>query len=275
MVAQRRGPVAGGIPLLDDTEESVVGTSLHQRAISTLADMLEELRRTHKHTWDVGRNLGFRGFPQPHGEPYAPKPDVVVHPRALPTGLTEVTLAAYGPPHLVVEIASRTTVGNDVGAKALSYALGGVAEYLVADIGGEGLLGGQLVVAWRLSPEGGGTLTPWLPEADGRWHSAWGFALGVQGLLVRVYTPEGVAVSTGHEHSVLRQQAEVALREEARRRQEAERREYEEALRRQEAEAAQAQAERREQEAERLRQQAEGRAAALEVELRRLRGETP
>jgi len=275
MVAQRRGPVAGGIPLLDDTEESVVGTSLHQRAISTLADMLEELRRTHKHTWDVGRNLGFRGFPQPHGEPYAPKPDVVVHPRALPTGLTEVTLAAYGPPHLVVEIASRTTVGNDVGAKALSYALGGVAEYLVADIGGEGLLGGQLVVAWRLSPEGGGTLTPWLPEADGRWHSAWGFALGVQGLLVRVYTPDGVAVSTGHEHSVLRQQAEVALREEARRRQEAERREYEEALRRQEAEAAQAQAERREQEAERLRQQAEGRAAALEVELRRLRGETP
>ncbi len=137
MVAQRRGPVAGGTLLLDDTEESVVGTPLHQKAISTLADMLEELRRTHKHTWDVGRNLGFRGFPQPHGEPYAPKPDVVVHPRALPTGLTEVTLAAYGPPHLVVEIASRTTVGNDVGAKARSYALGGVAEYLVADIGGK------------------------------------------------------------------------------------------------------------------------------------------
>ena len=96
------------------------------------------------------------------------------------------------------------------------------------------------MVAWRLSPEGGGTLTPWLPEVDGRWHSAWGFALGVQGLLVRVYTPEGVAVSTGHEHSLLRQQAEAALREEARRRQEAEQ-----------------------------------RAAALEAELRRLRGETP
>jgi len=274
MVAQRRGPVAGATPLLDDTEESVVGTPLHQKAISTLADMLEELRDTTGHTWDVGRNLGFRGFPQPHGEPYAPKPDVVVHPRALPTGLTEVTLAAYGPPHLVVEIASRTTVGNDVGAKALSYALGGVAEYLVADIGGEGLLGGDRVVAWRLSPENEGTLTPWLPEADGRWHSAWGVALGVQGLLVRVYTPEGVAVSTGHEHSVLRQQAEAALREEARRRQEAERREYEEALRRQEAEAAQAQAEHQRQEAERLRQEAEGRAAALEVELRRLRDMT-
>jgi len=281
--------VAGWTPLLDDTEESVVGTSLHQKAISTLADMLEELRDTIGYTWDVGRNLGFRGFPQPNGLPYAPKPDVVVHPRALPTEGTEVTLAAYGPPHLVVEIASRTTVGNDVGDKALSYALGGVAEYLVADIGGEGLLGGERVVAWRLRPEGGGTLTPWLPEADGRWHSAWGFALGVQGLLVRVYTPEGVAVSTGHEHSLLRQEAE-------RLRQEAERREHEEMQRRQQAEVAQAQAERREheearlrqqaerreqqaeearQEEARLRQQAEQRAAALEAELRRLRGETP
>ena len=65
MVAQRRGPVAGGTLLLDDTEESVVGTPLHQKAISTLADMLEELRGAHKHTWDVGRNLGFRGFPSP------------------------------------------------------------------------------------------------------------------------------------------------------------------------------------------------------------------
>ncbi len=218
--------------------------------------------------------------------PCAPKPKP---PHALPTGSTEVTLAAYGPPHLVVEIASRTTVGNDVGAKALSYALGGVAEYLVADVSGEGLLGGERVVAWRLRPEGGGTLTPWLPEADGRWHSAWGFALGVQGLLVRVYTPEGVAVSTGHEHSLRRQEAE-------RLRQEAERREHEEELRRQQAEAAQAQAERREheealrrqqaerreqqaeearQEEARRRQQAEQRATALEAELRRLRGETP
>ncbi len=246
MVAQRRGPVAGATPLLDDTEESVVGTSLHQIAISALADALVELRGAHKHTWDVGRNLGFRGFPQPNGPRYAPKPDVVVHPRALPTGLTEVHLNDYGPPHLVVEIASRTTVDNDVEAKALSYALGGVAEYLVADVSGEGLLGGQLVVAWRLSPEGGGTLTPWLPEADGRWHSVWGFALAVREQL----------------------EAEAALREEARQRRQAEAAHQQEALLRQ-------QAERREREEALRRQQAEQRAANLEAELRQLRGETP
>jgi len=56
-------------------------------------------------------------------------------------------LATYGPPHLVVEIASRTTVGNDVGDKATSYAQGDVAKYLVTDVSGEGLLGGELVVA--------------------------------------------------------------------------------------------------------------------------------
>ncbi len=275
MVAQRRGPVAGRTPLRDDTEESVVGTPLHQIAISALADALTELRRARGYTWDVGRNLGFRGFPQPNGLPYAPKPDVVVHPRALPTGLTEVTLAAYGPPHLVVEIASRTTVENDMGTKATSYALGGVAEYLVADVSGEGLLGGELVVAWRLSPEGGGTLTPWLPETDGRWHSVWGFALDVREQLVRVYTPEGAAVSTGYEHQLLQEEAEAALLE-------AEAALLEEARQRLQAEAAQAQAEAARQDAERRereealrRQQAEQRAAALEAELRQLRGETP
>ena len=268
MVAQRRGPVAGATPLLDDTEESVVGTSLHQIAISALADALVELRGAHKHTWDVGRNLGFRGFPQPNGPRYAPKPDVVVHPRALPTGLTEVHLNDYGPPHLVVEIASRTTVDNDVEAKALSYALGGVAEYLVADVSGEGLLGGQLVVAWRLRPEGGGTRVPWLPETDGRWHSVWGFALAVREQLVRVYTPEGTLVSTGPEHQLLQEEAEAALREEARQRRQAEAAHQQEALLRQ-------QAERREREEALRRQQAEQRAAKLEAELRQLRGETP
>ncbi len=268
MVAQRRGPVAGRTPLRDDTEESVVGTPLHQIAISALADALTELCRARGYTWNVGRNMGFRGFPQPTGLPYAPKPDVVVHPRALPTGGTEVHLNDYGPPHLVVEIASRTTVDNDMGDKALSYALGGVAEYLVADVSGEGLLGGQLVVAWRLRPEGGGTLTPWLPEADGRWHSAWGFALDVREQLVRVYTPAGAAVSTGPEHQLLQEEAEAALREEARLRRQAEAAHQQEALLRQ-------QAERREREEALRRQQAEQRAAALEAELRRLRGETP
>jgi len=275
MVAQRRGPVAGRTPLHDDTEESVVGTPLHQIAISALADTLTELRRSRGYTWNVGRNMGFRGFPQPNSLPYAPKPDVVVHPRALPTGGTEVHLNDYGPPHLVVEIASRTTVDNDMGDKALSYALGGVAEYLVADVSGEGLLGGELVVAWRLRPEGGGTRVPWLPEADGRWHSAWGFALDVREQLVRVYTPEGTLVSTGPEHQLLQEEAEAALLK-------AEAALLEDARQRLQAEAAQAQAEaalleaeRREREEALRRQQAEQRAAALEAELRRLGGELP
>src|SRR5579871_5101289 len=120
--------------LPDDTEESVVGTPLHQKAISTLADLPENLRDDAGASWDVGRQLGVRGFRRRDGTIYTPIPDVQVHPRRLPKDQTEISLAAYGPPHLVVEVASPSTVEEDIGEKALTYARGGVQEYIVFDV---------------------------------------------------------------------------------------------------------------------------------------------
>jgi Uma2 family endonuclease len=187
MVARHRSPATTEWTWLpDDTEESVLGTLLHQKAISALADMLEDLRDDEDATWDVGRNLGITGFQRRDGTAYAPMPDVFVHPRRLPVNVTEISLTEFGPPPLVVEVASPSTVDADIGEKAATYARGGVREYLVFDVGGTLLEEGP-VAAWRLRPEEGGTLEPWLPEADGRWHTAYGFSLAPEGALLRVY----------------------------------------------------------------------------------------
>src|SRR5947209_6557578 len=161
--------------LPDDTEESVVGTQWHQEAISRLKEMLLLLRDRTGAPWDTAANLGIRGFLRRDGSVYTPMPDVCVYERRLPRDVAEISLAEYGPPALVVEVASPSTWEGDVGEKAATYARGGVPAYLIFDV--SGALLAQPVLAWHLRPEGGGTLVPWAPEADGRWHTDLGVAL--------------------------------------------------------------------------------------------------
>jgi Uma2 family endonuclease len=235
-----------------------VGTDLHQKAISTLADMLESLRDEEGTTWGVGRNLGIAGFRRRDGTAYAPKPDVCVYFTPLPANETELSLAECGPPVLVVEVASPTTVDADVGEKAATYARGGVQEYLVFDVSGALLGAAGPVWARRLRPEGGGTLEPWLPEGDGRWHSQCGAVLAAEGALLRVYSARGVAQAT------LREERQSRRAEEQRRLAAEEARQQEHAQRLAPEEARQREEERR--------LAAEERLVALEEELRRLRG---
>jgi len=48
--------------LPDDTEESVMGTMLHQIAIRTLSEMLEVLREEQGVPWSVVSQVTIRGF---------------------------------------------------------------------------------------------------------------------------------------------------------------------------------------------------------------------
>src|SRR5262249_39049673 len=158
-------------------------------------------------------------------------------------------------PILVVEVASPTTWEDDLGEKAATYARGGVPAYLVFDVSGELLP--RPVLAWHLRPEGGGTLAPWAPEEDGRWHTALGVALAREGRLVRAYDPAGMALPTLAEAEARRREAEARAREEEARRTAAEARARDEEARRKEAEA-------RAQDEEARRMAAEARLAALE-----------
>jgi Uma2 family endonuclease len=179
--------------LPDDTEESIVGTKWHQRAIAGLDEALEHVRREQHEPWDVATNLGCRGFPHPSGRPdYAPKPDVCIHRRTLPPSATEVRLSEYGPPLLIVEVASDSTWTEDVGAKARSYAQGGVADYMVVDVDG-GFLPAP-ILAWHLHRDG--RMVPWEPDAEGQWQTPWGFSLSLEDRIVRVYDAAGRRVPT-------------------------------------------------------------------------------
>jgi Uma2 family endonuclease len=151
-----------------DTEESVVGTQWHQEAIDALATMLVEVGRRHGTRWGIARGIALldTGARYPDGKPYDPKPDVMVLARPLPTGDTAgVSLADVGIPLFVGEVASKSTLGNDMGFKKDVYEFVGVPEYIVFDATGN--LIAPALHAWRLEKE---AYVPWVAD-DGWWRS--------------------------------------------------------------------------------------------------------
>jgi Uma2 family endonuclease len=153
--------------LRSDTEESVVGTQWHQNAISALTDMLEEVARRRGASWGLCNQIALLGLQHEDGTPYNPRPDVMVLAQPLPSGhMSSISLSQAGVPLFIAEIASNSTLGNDVGDKRLAYAAIGVPEYVVFDPDGD-LLPLPLF-GWRLQA---GVYVPWKPEADGSWHS--------------------------------------------------------------------------------------------------------
>lgn len=188
------GPEFDTLP--DDTEETLVGTSLHQGAITALYTSLTLCGPRRGLPWFVGNQLKVVVPRQGSRAPYQPSPDNMVHPTLTSGSRSSLILAADGPPALVIEVASpATAVERDVDLTAPTgkprvYETIGVGEYLVFDPAGT-ILGTQ-VWARRASPRG---FVPWEPEAGGRWASAaLGIAFEPHGLLLRVYDQEGMLV---------------------------------------------------------------------------------
>ncbi len=246
-----RTATADVVWLPDDTEESVVGTSLHQQAIGALFATLEQVRVEQGETWGVGNQMRVEGFTRRDGTLYTPMPDILVHPHPIAPDVPTITLAIDGTPWLIIEVASRSTVAADVGEKGATYARRGVREYLVFDPTAQLLdRRGTQVRAWRLQGTG---FTPWQPAADGRWHST---SIGVS------FQPQGVLLGIYDRHGVFM----PPYSQERRRRLAAERRAAD-------IEQHAADVERRAADVERRAGDAQRRIAELEAELRRLRGE--
>jgi Uma2 family endonuclease len=231
------GPEFDVIP--DDTEETLVGSHAHQGAIVTAVDGLQICARRRDLPWFIGNQI-FLLVPQAGRTiPRRLAPDVCVYRSLAVTDPTSIEVAQHGPPTLALEIASpRTAIGSDINlfdpdGKPQLYAQIGIAEYLVFDP--TGALVREAVWALRRGPDGFG---PWEPEADGRWHSTLGVSFAPQGMLLRVYDHDGRLVPLTTEFDAMLIERERAL-------------------------------------AEQLRRSAEQdqRLAALEAELRRLRGE--
>jgi Uma2 family endonuclease len=176
----------------DDTEETLVGSSLHQGAIDTAFDGLRICAKRRDLPWFVGNQLTLLIRQEGRAASRRIAPDICVYPSLPVTNPTLLSIALHGPPTLALEVASPGTAqDSDVnlyepGGKPQLYSQIGIEEYLVFDPTEEIL--GQAVWAQHRGPEG---VIPWLPEDDGRWHSTLGVSFAPQGTLLRVYDHDG------------------------------------------------------------------------------------
>src|SRR5579862_6975554 len=125
----------------DDTEESVVGTDLHQKTIINLRWGLNEIARTRTTAgqaapWQALSQTIVNGFERPNGTRYRTLPDVFVYRKPIDQERGSVALVTDGPPALIIEVLSDSTYEVDLDlqqGKGYSYARAGVQEYLALD----------------------------------------------------------------------------------------------------------------------------------------------
>jgi hypothetical protein len=232
------GPELDWLP--DDTEESLLGNTVHQSAIVILHTGLDLHKSRLGLPWLVTNKLPLI-IPRHDGGTYQPAPDILVHPTLGDALLDSLAVATQGSPALVMEITSPDTAyQHDLDtlnpqAKPLAYEQAAIPEYLAFDPIGD--LIPEQIRAWHLGPDG--HYTSWLPHPiTGRWHSALGISFAPQGLRLRVYDADGNLIPTVDE-------SERVI---------------------------EAQAHEMENQARRLEAQ-DDQIAALQAELRRLRGE--
>ncbi len=212
--------------LTDDTEEDLVGTDLHQRAIRTLCENLLHVQEKRGAPWHVGMQLTTLMGDVPGKKDWRPSPDVLAHLTAGPGNLSSLDAVALGAPHLVIEVLSESTWAYDLGKKKTAYYHAGVQEYLVFDPTTEYL--GTDVRAWRRAPR---SLVPWRAEANGRWHSrVIDVSLHPQSMLLRVTDRDGQLMPTLGE-AVRLAERERLVAEQERRAAEQERRRADDAVR--------------------------------------------
>ncbi len=201
----------------DDTEESVVGTDLHQMTIMNLRWGINEIARLHtapgaEVPWQALSQTIVLGFARADGSRYKTLPDVFVYRHPIDQSRGSLTVGLDGAPALIIEVLSESTYDVDLGleeGKAYSYAHAGVHEYLALDPTHAYVPEGGR--AWRLEQ---GVYQPWEPDADGRWRSAQiDIAIGLEGAMATVYTREGGRQL--HEGEVGAELAETLIRGQA------------------------------------------------------------
>jgi Uma2 family endonuclease len=230
--------------LPDDTEESLLGAPIHQYVIVAIFTSLRRYARRLGLPWFIG-NQTTLVIPRMNDRPYQPAPDLMIHPTLGYVPESSLHINVAGPPALVIEVASPSTAREhdlntlNPGAKPGVYAEAGILEYLVYDP--TGVMIREWVRAWRMGPEG--RYIAWEQDERGHWVShALGISFALSGPILAAYDANGELIPSDAEMDDLLLARERELIEQA------------EAYRREAAAR-------------------EREVAALQVELRRLRGE--
>ena len=179
----------------DDTEESVLGTDLHQTTIMNVRLGINEAAQIdlppgQPAPWRAFSQMALLGCVRPDGSDYRTYPDIFVYSRPIAATRGSLSVDIDGPPELIIEVLSEATYETDLNlsrGKGYSFAQAGVAEYLTLDITGQYVPEG--IRAWRLT---NGIYRPWEPEANGRWQSAkFAFAIGLEEGWGSIFTRDG------------------------------------------------------------------------------------
>jgi hypothetical protein len=179
----------------DDTEESILGTDLHQTTIINLRLGINEVAHLQQKPgqplpWKALDQIALLGCRRPDGSLYRTYPDVFVYLKPIDPNRGSVAIEVDGPPVLIIEVLSESTYEADLDiqrGKGYSYSQAGVREYLALDPTGTFLP--ERGRAWRLES---GVYRPWEPGEYGRWRSQEiGVAIGFEGPIATVYTLEG------------------------------------------------------------------------------------
>jgi Uma2 family endonuclease len=194
----RQGVALASLPAVwpaDDTEESVLGTDLHQTAITNLRTAINEAAALatapgDPPRWHAGSQTMISGFQHPDGSPYTTFPDVFVYPHGWDPLRGSLNVALDGPPQLIIEVLSDTTHENDLDqrdGKGYSYRAAGVREYLTLDPAGT--FQPEQGRGWQLA---GRRYVPWRRDEAGRWRSReLPLLFGLEGAQVAVFDTDG------------------------------------------------------------------------------------
>jgi len=179
----------------DDTEESVLGTNLHQGTITNLRVGLNEVASAlaplgGAAPWQALSQTIVMGFTRHDGSRYRALPDVFVYRQPIDERRASLSVQRDGPPVFIVEVVSDSTHESDLDltyGKGFSYAHAGVSEYLALDSTGDIIP--ERLRGWSLL---NGVYHPRPVDDQGRWHSReTGVSIGLDGVRVAVYAPDG------------------------------------------------------------------------------------
>jgi Uma2 family endonuclease len=194
--------------LRDDTEEDLVGSDLHQDAITEAHAGIAAFAREQGLSWYVSKQVMVIA-PMPGREVWHPSPDVYVVPGISPHPRSSYDARVEPIPPFIVEVISPSTAERDLEVKRRSYDWIGVREYLIFDPTGDQL--GAAVRAWHM---GATEWEPWEPDESGTWCSAvLGLGFRPEGVLLRVIRPDGSIVPTRTEMEGRLAQLEKELRQ--------------------------------------------------------------
>jgi Putative restriction endonuclease len=175
----------------NDTEESILGTDLHQTTITNLRLGLNEAARVgiasgQPASWRALSQMALLGCKRPDGSAYRTYPDIFVYRGNVERNRGSMTIEVDGPPVLIVEVLSESTYEVDldlVRGKGYSYARAGVSEYLTLDPTAQYLP--EAIRAWRLVD---GTYQPWEADSSGRHAGQYlPIAIALEGAMAAVY----------------------------------------------------------------------------------------